>query len=143
MPEGYGPYEYSGAAPMMGIPANDQSHTVPRAFPPAHPSEAPATPDSLNDNVAKPLPIPPAGEGAAPMPQDLTPVDPPMEFPKNAPGGFDPLQEEGAPAAEQVLDPVSFEVPRLPPIPERAHSSNKRGSQQVQQIPTDSQQFQR
>ena len=67
-----------------------------------------------------------------------------MEFPRKAPGEFDPLQEEGAPAAEQVLDPVSFEVPRLPPIPERAHSSLKRGrSQQVQQITTDAEQFQR
>ncbi len=144
MPEGYGPYEDSAAAPMMGIQANDQGKTVPRSFPPTHPSEAPATLDSLNDNVAKPLPIPPAGEAAAPMPQDLTPVDPPMEFPRKAPGEFDPLQKEGAPAAEQVLDPVSFEVPRLPPIPERAHSSLKRGrSQQVQQITTDAEQFQR
>ena len=67
-----------------------------------------------------------------------------MEFPNKTPGEFDPLQEEGAPAAEKVLDPVSFEIPRLPPLPERAHSSVKRGgSQQVELISTDSEQFQR
>ena len=144
IPEGNGQYEYSAEAPMMSVPANDQSQAGPRSFPPTRQYEAPATPGTLNDSVAKPLPIPPAEESPAPMPQDLTPMDPPMEFPKNTPGEFDPLQEEGAPAAEKVLDPVSFEIPRLPPLPERAHSSVKRGgSQQVELISTDSEQFQR
>ncbi|MBC7967153.1 MAG: hypothetical protein H7Z17_14665 [Fuerstia sp.] len=128
IPEGSGPYEYSAEAPMMNIPAGDQSQTAPRSFgpTPAH-EEAPAAPGSLNNDVAKPLPTPPAGQDATPMPQDLTPMDPPMEFPNNAPGEFDPLQNEGAPAADKVLDPISYEVPRLPPIPVPAHSSVKRG----------------
>ena len=142
--EGHGPYEHATEAPMMNVPENVQSNAVPRSFPPIHPHVAPATPDPLNDNVAKPLPIPPAAKGPEPMPQDLTPMDPPMEFPKNTPDAFDPLHEEGAPAAEKVLDPVSFEIPRLPAIPERTQSSVKRGtSNQVQRIATDAEQFQR
>jgi hypothetical protein len=144
IPEGNGQYESSTEAPMISVPVNDQSNTVPRSFPPTRQYEVPATSGTLNDSVAKPLPIPPAEESPAPIPQDLTPVDPPMEFPQNTPGEFDPLEEEGAPAAKKVLDAVSFEIPRLPPIPERAHSSVKRGgSQQVELISTDSVQFQR
>ena len=144
IPEGNGPYEYSVEAAVMSVPANNQTNMIPRSFPPQHPNKVPAAPDSLNDNVAQPLPIPPADEGQAPIPQDLTPIDAPMEFPKSTPGEFDPLKQEGAPAAENVLDPVSFEIPRLPPIPESSRSSAKRGeSQQVQPIATDSEQFQR
>lgn len=143
-PEGNVSYEYSSEAPMMNVPANAQGHTDPRSFPPTRSYEAPATPGFLNDNVAKPLPIPPAEAGPAPIPQDLTPMDPPMAFPENTPEKFDPLLQEGAPAAENVLDPVSFEIPRLPPIPERDHSSAKRGGPQpVRPIATESERFQR
>lgn len=128
IPEGSGPSGYTAEYPMMSIPADNHSQTGPRSFGPTSPLEAaPSPPGALNENGAKPLPTPPTGQDATPMPQDLTPVDPPMEFPKNAPGEFDPLQEEAAPAAGKVVDPVSYEVPRLPPIPVRAHSSVQRG----------------
>jgi len=144
IPEGNGAYEYSGEAPMMNVPADIHGNTVPRSFPPSHPFEAPVAPYSPNDHVANPLPIPPADESPASKPQDFTPMDPPMEFPKNTPDSFDPLQEEGAPEAEKVLDPVNFEIPRLPPIPEKNRSSVKRsGFQQVEPIATDAEQFQR
>ena len=136
IPEGNAQFENSAEAPRMSVPASEQSHVVPRSFPPS--------PGSLDDNVAKPLPLPPSSEGTAPTPQDLTPMEPPMEFPKNTPGDFDPLQQEGAPAAKKVVDPVSFEIPRLPAIPERDHSSAKRGGPQpVRPIATDSERFQR
>lgn len=142
-PDGNGPYEYSVEAPMMSVPSTIQGNSVPRAFPPTHPYEAPRAPDTFNDGVAKPIPMPPADDSPARIPQDMTPMNPPMEFPKNAPGEFDPLQEEGAPAADSVVDPVSFEIPRLPPLPERAHSSVKRGGpHQIELIPTDAEQFQ-
>lgn len=144
IPEGDGSYEYSTEAPMLNVPANVQGNTVPRSFPPAQPFEAPATPDPLSDTFAKPFPVPPGAESAAPIPQDLTPMDPPVEFPKNATDQFDPLQEEGAPAADKVLDPVRFDIPRLPPLPEQNRSSVKRGGfQPVVPIATDSEQFQR
>jgi len=144
IPEGNGPYEYSAEAAMMSVPANNQTNMIPRSFPPTHPYEAPATPDSFNDNVAKPFPIPPADASPAPIPQDLTPMDPPVGFPKKTPEEFDGLLPDAAPAAEKVLDPVSFEIPRMPPISEPTHASAKRGgSEPVQPIPTDSEQFQR
>lgn len=78
------------------------------------------------------------------MPQDMTPMDPPMEFPESAPGGFEPLENDAAPAADNALNPVHYELPRLPPIPERAHTSGKRTApHQVRPIATGSQQFQR
>ena len=144
IPEGNGPYEYSVESPMMTIPDGNPGNAVQRSFPPSPSLQAPGTPGSLNNDIAKPLPIPPADQGAVPMPQDMTPMDPPMEFPGNAAGEFNPPGGEGAPPADKVLDPVSFEVPRLPPIPERANSSGKRaGPQEVRPIATRSQQWQR
>ena len=144
VPEEMGQFQYSAEGPAMGSPADYQINNTPRAFPPVSPEAAPSTPGSPNVDSAAPGAVPRGHRDTVPMPQDMTPMDPPMEFPKNAPEGFDPLQEEAAPAADNVLDPVSYELPRLPPIPERDYRSGKhRVPQQVRPIETSPQQFQR
>jgi len=134
VPEEIGQFQYSAEGLPMGSPTENQTNNVPRAFPPFSPDAAPTTPGQA----------PRVQREAVPMPQDMTPMDPPMVFPENAPGGFDPLEKDAAPAADNALDPVSYELPRLPPIPERDHRSGKyKAPQQVRPIATSSQQFQR
>ena len=128
----------------MGFPTDDQTNNVPRAFPPSSRDATPPTLGSQNSDSATPIPVPELHREAVPMPQDMTPMDSPMEFPKNSPDGFDPLEKDAAPAADNILDPVNYELPRLPPIPERDYMSGKhKVPQQVRPITTSSQPFQR
>jgi hypothetical protein len=122
-------YEHSVESPVMPIPGHLPGNAGPRAFPPSNPQPGH---DSKNKDLDKPEQAPnvPGNGVAVPMPQDMTPMELPMEFPENAPERFEPL-EEGAPAATNILEPISYEIPRLPPIPVRAHSSTKRSSPQV------------
>ena len=139
IPNDNGLYEYSAESPPMSMPSHDQSSDEPRTFPPSSSHGHPGTPSVPSHGNPEPAPIAPSSRNAVPMPQDMTP----MEFPENVPNGFDPA-DEGAPAADRILDPVSYEIPRLPPIPERANSSAKRiGPQQVRPIEIRSKQFQR
>ena len=138
------PYEYSAEAPAMNSSAFDEGGNDPRTFYATPQNGTSATPGAPTSGAAKPLPAAPPNRAGVPMPQDMTPMDPPMEFPKNSPGEFDPLDEKSAPAAEKVLDPVSFDLPRLPAIPLRSHSSVKRTvPRPVQPLATTSQHFQR
>ncbi len=65
---------------------------------------------------SEPVPMP------MPMPQDMTPMDSDSASPKDT--LFEPLSEEGAPAAESPVDPMSYEVPLLPPLPIPDHASS-------------------
>ncbi len=73
-------------------------------------------PQHQNNNV--PRSFPPS------MPHDMTPMDPPMVLPRTDPDVFDPAAEHGVPPAEKTLDPVSYEIPRLPPIPDRSQNAS-------------------
>lgn len=144
VPEENGQFQYSAEGPDMGFPTDDQTNNVPRAFPPSSRDATPPTLGSQNSDSATPIPVPELHREAVPMPQDMTPMDSPMEFPKNSPDGFDPLEKDAAPAADNILDPVNYELPRLPPIPERDYMSGKhKVPQQVRPITTSSQPFQR
>ena len=124
----------------MSFPVDGESSSDPRTFSPTPPNDTPTSPGPSNSGAAKPLTVPPASGENVPMPQDMTP----KESPKNAPGSFDPLGEEAAPAADNVLDPVSYDLPRIPPIPARVRSVVKRsGPSTVRPIATNAQQFQR
>ncbi|MCA9011388.1 MAG: hypothetical protein KDB01_16665 [Planctomycetaceae bacterium] len=122
----HGLYEHSVESPVMPIPGYPPGNAEPRAFPPSNPKPGADT-GNRNLDTPKQAPNAPANREALPMPQDMTPMEVPMEFPENAPERFEPI-EEGAPPANNILDPVSYEIPRLPPIPVRAHSSTKRSS---------------
>lgn len=78
------------------------------------------------DSNSKPAPMPPDNGDKdsvpMPMPQDLTPMDLDSDTPKDK--LFDPLSEEAAPKADSPLDPVSYEVPLLPPLPIPDHASS-------------------
>ena len=78
------------------------------------------------DSNSKPAPMPPnnGDKDSVPMPipQDLTPMDLDSDTPKDK--LFDPLSEEAAPKADSPLDPVSYEVPLLPPLPIPDHTSS-------------------
>lgn len=127
IPNDNGLYEYPAESAPMSMPSHDQSRDELRTFPPSSSHGDPATP---SQGSPEPAPIAPSSRNSVPMPQDMTP----MEFPENVPNGFDPADER-APAPDRILDPVSYEIPRLPPIPERANSSVKRiGPHQVRPI---------
>jgi len=117
-----GSWEYSSPnnSPLMDGQINQPQGGDARTFAPSGPHVLPLPPDSSS----KPAPLPPADTEPAPMPmpQDLTPVDSDSASPKNP--LFDPLYEEGAPAAESPLDPASYEIPLLPPLPVPDHASS-------------------
>ncbi len=91
-----------------------------RTFAPSGPHIMPVPPDSS----VKPAPMPPSPNDPLPMPmpQDMTPTDPDLSSPKTE--LFDPLSPEGSPQAEIPLEPISFEVPLLPPLPIPDHASS-------------------
>lgn len=60
------------------------------------------------------------------MPHDLTPVETEDEFNENPTNLFEPTPKAGAPEPDNVMDPVSYEVPLLPPIPIPHQESGKR-----------------
>lgn len=124
-----GLYEHSVESPVMPIPGYPPGNAEPRAFPPSNPKPGTES-ENRHMDTPKQAPDAPAKREALPMPQDMTPMELPMEFPENAPERLEPI-EEGAPAAHNILDPISYEIPRLPPIPVRAHSSAKRSSPPV------------
>ena len=113
-------------SPLMNGQGNRSQGGDARMFAPSSPHILPIPPDFNSD----PAPMPPNHGDSVPMPmpmpmpQDMTPLGPDLT-PKDAP--FDPLSEERAPAAGRPLDPVSYEVPLLPPLPVPDHvSSGKR-----------------
>lgn len=107
-------------APLMNGHGNPSQGGDARTFAPSGPHALPIPPGSNS----KPAPMPPSNGDSVPMPmpQDMTPMDPNLLSPKD--GLFDPLSEEGAPAAEGALDPVSYDVPLLPPLPVPDHASS-------------------
>jgi hypothetical protein len=125
-PADQGMHEYSVEAPAMNIPPQEHNNTGPRSFPPSTPHGAPGPHGSPGDHGMERAPIAPSNRDSVPMPHDMTPMDPPMVLPGSSPDVFEPLPEDDAPAADKTLDPVSYEIPRLPPIPDRAHYSTVR-----------------
>ncbi len=81
--------------------------------------------------------------------QDVTPGEPvpaPLpDLPRNAPVEFDPLGENGAaPNPSPVVDPTSYQLPRLPPIPERRHGTSPAPvARPTLHIPTTAESFRR
>jgi len=111
-------------SPLMNGHSNPSQGGDARTFAPSGPHVLPI-PSGSN---SKPAPMPPSDGDSVPMPmpmpmpQDMTPMDSNSLSPKD--GLFDPLSEEGAPAAENPLDPVSYDVPLLPPLPVPDRSSS-------------------
>ena len=110
-------------SPLMNGHGNPSQGGDARTFAPSGPHALPVPPSSNS----KPAPMPPNHGDSVPMPmpmpmpQDMTPMGPGLP-PKD--GLFDPLSEESAPAADNPLDPVSYDVPLLPPLPVPDHASS-------------------
>ena len=123
-----GSWEYSHPhnSPLMDGQINQPPGGDARTFAPSGPHVLPLPPDSSSTPapipLADPEPAPMPMPMPMPMPQDLTPPDSDSASPKNP--LFDPLSEEGAPAAESPLDPASYELPLLPPLPVPDHASS-------------------
>jgi len=119
-----GGWEYGNLenSPSMNGHGSSSQGGDARSFAPSGPHVLPIPPGSHS----KPAPMPPNDGDSVPMPipmpQDMTPMDSNSLSPKD--GLFDPLSEEGAPAAENPLDPVSYDVPLLPPLPVPDRSSS-------------------
>jgi hypothetical protein len=117
-------WEYSNPdnSPLMDGHVKPSESGDARTFAPSGPHGLPIPPDSSS----KPAPMPPADSEPVPMPmpmpQDMTPMDSDSASPKDT--LFEPLSEEGAPAAESPVDPMSYEVPLLPPLPIPDHASS-------------------
>jgi len=124
MPEQSEAYEYSADSPAMNIPVPDHTSHGPRSFPPTSPHSFSSPNGSPGNHNMESAPTAPTDQRTVPMPQDMTPIDP-MVLPRTNPNGFDPT-EDAAPPADRAVDPISYELPRLPPIPERVHYSTFR-----------------
>ena len=113
--------DFSGNAPVINQQEDYQGGMESRSFAPSGAHVLPIPPDA----AAEPAPLPPAGQNEIPipMPQDMTPMDTDPDLPKDS-NLFDPLLEKGSPAAERPLDPVSYEIPLLPPLPVPDHTSS-------------------
>ena len=94
--------------------------------------------------------FPPAEQQSQDLPpQDMTPVgpmpDPLPDLPQNAPSEFEPLGEKrAAPSPSPVIDPTSYQLPRMPPIPERHHGTTPAPrTRPILHIPTTAESFRR
>jgi hypothetical protein len=114
-------YNHSANSPVMNNSGNHSNGTDTRMFAPSVPHVLPIPPDSSS----QPAPMPPGEYDAVPMPmpQDLTPMDSDSLSPKDL-LQFDPLSEEEALAPARPLEPASYEIPFLPPLPVPDHASS-------------------
>ena len=124
-------YTPDNSPPMdgHGNPYRNPSQSVNgQRFAPSGPQVLPVPPETRS----KPAPMPPNDTDAVPMPmpmpmpmpQDMTPMDSDSLSPKDS--LFDPLSEDGAPAAESPVEPISYEIPLLPPLPVPDHQSSEK-----------------